>query len=106
MKIIWTDFASETLIEIYKYYKEKASPVIAQKIKSEIFRTTKQLKEHPHSGHIEFNLEKLKEGHRFLVKGNYKIIYKEISDGILITDIFDTRQDPIKINNPKRKPGK
>lgn len=106
MKIIWTDFASETLTEIYNYYKEKASPVIAQKIKSEIFRTTRLLKEHPYSGHIEFNLEKLKEGHRFLVKGNYKIIYKEVSEGILITDIFDSRQNPIKINNPKRKPSK
>jgi len=44
MKIIWSDFASETLSEIYQYYKEKASPTIAQKIKAEIFTATKQLK--------------------------------------------------------------
>jgi hypothetical protein len=36
--------------------------------------------------------------------GNYKIIYKEISEGVLITDVFDTRQDPIKINDEKRNP--
>jgi len=44
MKIIWSDFASETLSEIYQYYKEKASQTIAQKIKAEIFTATKQLK--------------------------------------------------------------
>lgn len=106
MKIIWTDFASDTLSEIYQYYKVKASPAIAQKIKSEIFASTRQLKKYPYSGQIELNLEKLNQGHRFLLRGNYKIIYKEIPVGVLITDVFDTRQDPVKINDEKRKPGK
>lgn len=105
MKILWTDFASEMLSEIYNYYKVNASPSIAKKITTEIFTTTKQLKKHPVSGQLEINLEKLKEGHRYLVNGNYKIIYKEIPEGVLITDIFDTRQDPIKINDEERKPG-
>jgi plasmid stabilization system protein ParE len=104
MKIFWTDFASGTLTEIYEYYKKKASPIVARKIKSEIFKLTQQLKQFPYSGHVELNLQKLNKGYRYLVKGNYKIIYKEIPEGILITDIFDTRQDPVKINNPDRKP--
>lgn len=104
MKLHWTDFAIEMLLEIHEYYKEKASPSIARKIKNEIFAATKQLKKHPTSGQIELNLEKLNEGHRYLVKGNYKIIYKEIADGLLITDVFDTRQDPIKLNDEERKP--
>lgn len=104
MKIIWSDFASETLSEIYQYYKEKASPTIAQKIKAEIFTATRQLKKHSSSGQIEINLEELNEGHRYLVKGNYKIIYKEIPEGMLITDVFDTRQDPININDENRNP--
>lgn len=104
MKIIWSDFASETLSEIYKYYKEKASPTIAQKIKAEIFTATRQLKKHSSSGQIEINLEELNEGHRYLVKGNYKIIYKKIPEGMLITDVFDTRQDPININDENRNP--
>ena len=102
MKIIWADFAIEMLLEIYNYYKENASPSIARKIKTEIFTATKQLKKHPDSGQIELNLEKLKEGHRYLVKGNYKIIYKDVPGGLLITDVFDTRQDPIKLNDEKR----
>ena len=52
------------------------------------------------------NLAKLNEGHRYLVKGNYKIIYKEVPEGLLITDVFDAKQDPIKINDEKRKPGR
>lgn len=51
MKNLWTNFATGTLLEIYKYYK---------------------------------------------------IIYKEVAEGILITDVFDTRQDPAKINDEKR----
>jgi len=49
------------------------------------------------SGQIEGNLQKLGEDHRYLVEGNYKIIYKKVKEGILITDVFDTRQDPVKI---------
>ena len=106
MKVLWTDFASEMLLDIYDYYKVNASPSIAQKIRKEIFTTTRQLKKHPISGQLETNLEKLKEGHRYLVEGNYKIIYIEIPEGVLITDVFDTRQDPIKISDGVRKSGK
>jgi plasmid stabilization system protein ParE len=103
MKILWSDFSIEMFLEIYTYYKEKASPSIAKKIKTDILTATKLLKKHPASGQIELNLKKLNEGHRYLVKGNYKIIYKEIPEGLLITDVFDTRQDPIKLNEENRK---
>lgn len=102
MKILWSDFSIEMLLEIYTYYKEKASPAIARKIRRDILNATNQLKKHPDSGQIELNLEKLNEGHRYLVKGNYKIIYKEIPEGLLFTDVFDTRQDPIKLNDENR----
>jgi plasmid stabilization system protein ParE len=103
MKILWSDFASEMLTEIYNYYKFNASVRVAISIRNEIFTATNQLKKHSHSGQIEMNLERLEEGHRYLVKENYKIIYKEITEGILITDVFDTRQDPKKLNDEGRK---
>ena len=106
MKIVWSDFAVEMLREIFIYYKEIAGNNIARRIKTKIFSSTRQLKQHPNSGQIESALEILKEGHRYLVIGNYKVVYKKVSEGILITDIFDTRQDPSKINNPKRKPSR
>ncbi len=47
---------------------------------------------------MEYNLTSLGENHRYLVIRNYKVIYRPIKEGLLITDIFDTRQDPKKIN--------
>jgi len=106
MKVIWTDFASNSLFEIYKYYKEAASENIAQRIKFKLFSATRQLIQHPLSGQIETNLQKFGEDHRYLVEGNYKIIYKRIREGILIMDVFDTRQDPVKIFKSIKKPGR
>ncbi|WP_436415524.1 type II toxin-antitoxin system RelE/ParE family toxin [Petrimonas sp.] len=102
MKIIWSDFARAMLKDIYYYHKEVAGIPIAQKIRDRIFKTVRQLIKHPHSGQIEEFLLSLNEGHRYLISGNYKIIYKVFDKHILITDVFDTRQNPIKINNPKR----
>jgi len=50
------------------------------------------------SGSIETTLTELKEEHRYVTRGNYKIIYKIRHKNIFITDIFDTRQDPGRIN--------
>ena len=63
MKIIWTDFATDSLFEIYEYYKEAASDDVAQRIKFKIFTATRQLIKHPLSGQIETNLQKLGEDH-------------------------------------------
>jgi len=68
MNIFWSDFATEMLNEVYSYYKANGSVRIAKKIKNEIFTATNQLILHPHSGQIEMNLERLEEGHRYLVK--------------------------------------
>lgn len=103
MKIVWSTFASETLRDIYLYYKKVAGEKIAKRIKNDIFIATRQLKNHPESGQVENSLIRMNEGHRYLVNGNFKVIYKEVIEGILITDVFDTRQNPEKMNNPERK---
>ena len=103
MKVLWSDFASETLREIYVYYKEVAGENTAGRIKSTILSATKQLVMYPESGQIEDNLKILGEDHRCLINGNYKIIYKPVKEGLLVTDVFDTRQDPRKINISSRR---
>lgn len=55
------------------------------------------LKEHPGLGVTEEKLAELGLGHRFLVEGNYKIVYRTEGQYVLITDVFDTRQDPEKL---------
>jgi toxin ParE1/3/4 len=102
MKIIWSEFASNALKGIYLYHKLMVSEKVARTIRSNILCYVKHLLKHPRSGQTESTLEVLKEGHRYLVYGNYKIIYREVDEGILITDVFDTRQDPQKIISGKK----
>lgn len=103
MKIIWTDFAIDNLKDIFDYYSSKASKKVAHKIRKQILDATKQLMSNPESGPIELNLEKLNQNHRYIVCGNYKVIYKIENNDIIINDIFDGRQNPIKMNDDKRK---
>jgi len=104
MKVIWSDFAAISLYDIFKYYEAAASKNVAQRIKSRIFSATRQLKRYPESGQIEPSLKLLGENHRYLVEGNYKIIYRKVPEGILISDVFDTRQDPVKMSAMNMKP--
>ena len=97
MQVIWTYFATSELKNIYLFYKLAASTIVAQKIKKSIFNATKKLSKTPLIGQIEDNLVELKQGHRYIVEGNYKIIYRIINKEIYIVDVFDCRQNPQKI---------
>jgi len=96
-QVIWTNFAISELKNIFLYYRMVAGDKTADKIRKSIFNSTKSLIKNPLIGAIEENLTELKQGHRYLVEGNYKIIYRIIDNTIYITDIFDCRQNPIKM---------
>ena len=96
-QIKWTNFAISELKNIFLYYRMFADEKTAEKIKKSIITATKSLLKQPFIGNLEENLIELKQGHRYLVEGNYKIIYITIDKEIYITDIFDCRQNPTKI---------
>ena len=96
-QVIWTNFATSELKNIYLYYKIAANISVALKIKKSIFSSAKLIIKRPLIGAIEENLIELKQGHRYVVEGNYKIIYRVIGFDIYITDIFDCRQNPQKM---------
>jgi plasmid stabilization system protein ParE len=96
-QIYWTNFALTELKNIFLYYQMVADKRVANKIKKSIFTSTKKLINNPLIGALEENLKDLNQGHRYLVEGNYKIIYLIINDSIFITDIFDCRQNPEKM---------
>jgi hypothetical protein len=52
------------------------------------------LKDHSQSGQFEPELEGLQLGHRRVVVGPFKIIYRITPEQIVVTDIFDSRRDP------------
>jgi toxin ParE1/3/4 len=103
MKIIWTDFATENLKNIFDYYSVNANKKIAHEIRKQILEATKQLKKNPEAGQKELYLESLGPVFRYLVASNYKIIYRFDDNQIFINDVFDTRQDPIKIMDKSRR---
>ncbi|HMN04501.1 MAG TPA: hypothetical protein PKD45_02145 [Flavobacteriales bacterium] len=60
-------------------------------------KRAQELIDQPWKGPPEPGLLKLKEGHRFLLLGRYKIIYRVVGDVIHITDFFDTKQHPSRM---------
>lgn len=56
------------------------------------------LADNPYLGQLEEHLEHLGKDHRRFVEGNFKIIYRIDGQAIYITDFFDSRQDPVKMN--------
>jgi toxin ParE1/3/4 len=73
-QIKWTNFAISELKNIFLYYRMFADEKTAKKIKKSIIIATKPLLKQPFIGNLEENLIELKQGHRYLVEGNYKII--------------------------------
>ncbi|MGZ5244199.1 MAG: type II toxin-antitoxin system RelE/ParE family toxin [Bacteroidia bacterium] len=102
MKIIWTDFAVKNLKIIFDYYSDNAGREVAHKIRRQILNSAKQLNKNPELGQIEFFLEKLDCNHRYILSGKYKLIYIIVDKEIIITDVFDARQSPEKMNDTNR----
>lgn len=104
MKIVWSDFAIRNLKDIFDYYSTNSNKKFAHKIRKQILKSSKQLQKNPNSGSIEPNLLILNKNHRYLVSGHYKLIYRIADNEIIINDIFDTRQNPSKMNDENRIP--
>lgn len=102
MEIIWSNFAINSLKGIFDYYSINVNRKVAYKIKKQILASTKQLISNPKSGQTEFYLDELKQNHRYILTGNYKVIYRIDKETIFINDVFDVRQNPNKMIGNKR----
>lgn len=103
VEIIWTIFSKRQLTEIYHYYIENASLSVAQKLILGIVEESKRLVDNYEIGQREeFLLDRNKE-FRYIVFKKYKIIYwyNAEKSRIEISDVFDTRQNPVKIKRKK-----
>ena len=97
MTIIITSNVRIRFIQIYEYYCDKNLPEVAIRIRESIEKRMLTLERFPRIGPIEEQLSDLGLGHRYLVEGNYKIIYRIDGENIYVTDIFHTSQDPNKM---------
>ncbi|MFO7719445.1 MAG: type II toxin-antitoxin system RelE/ParE family toxin [Gillisia sp.] len=103
LKIYWTGFSEREMEKIYEYHREAAGSSIAKKLVDGIYNETLKLKTQPKIGKSEELLKNRKQNFRYLVFRSYKIIYwiNEMENRIEINDVFDTRQNPTKIERTK-----
>ncbi|WCO00248.1 type II toxin-antitoxin system RelE/ParE family toxin [Psychroserpens ponticola] len=103
LKLFWTNFSQRELEKIYEYYRDKAGTRIAKKLINGIHSETLKLKSQPKIGQTEDLLKNRKQEFRYLVFKNYKIVYwiNDKENRVEINDVFDTRQNPIKMERTK-----
>ena len=100
LEVYWLELAESKLEDIYSYYSVKASERVAKKLINGIVDSTIGIEKQPEIGQIEISLKHRKQEFRYLVFKNYKIVYwiNYNFKRIEIINVFDTRQDPQKIN--------
>lgn len=100
MQVFFSDQALLDMEGVREYFDEVAPNKTDEIILSIIDRVL-QLEEYPLSGPEEPFLKSVGLDRRFLIHGNYKIIYR-VEDNIYITQIFDARQDPLKMSETEQ----
>jgi plasmid stabilization system protein ParE len=96
-KIVWSISADRNLRKVYRFYKKTATKKVADKILIEIFTAVKSINSGEKIFQEEESLKKLKQHHRYIVSRHCKIIFFIEEDKIIISHVFDTRQNPKKL---------
>jgi plasmid stabilization system protein ParE len=99
-KIIWSTHSEKQLDLIFNFYLHNVNNSVAFKILSNIINHTSILKNNPHLGQIEPLLKNKNFSYRYIVYSHFKIIYHVDANNktIKISDIFDSRQNPSKLD--------
>ena len=96
MKVKWFIEATSDLDKIYDYYVKKNSRAAAI-LYNKILDDVENLETQPYVAAVEQMLIDCPEGYRSLVIENYKVVYFIKDNFVLIVQIFDCRQNPIKL---------
>lgn len=102
-KIVWSAFSENQIDDIFNYYTQKATYKVALDIVTQILLAPDILIDNPKIGQKEETLQQRLFTYHYILSLNYKIIYS-IDDNemlIKIADVFDTRQNPNKIEREK-----
>lgn len=88
-QVIWTNAAFDDLLEIEEFIGQPKADRIIESIMSR----TRQLSQFPEIGAIQ-EMPSHRRIYRFVVEGNYKIIYSFERSIVQICAVFDSRRDP------------
>ncbi len=95
--VIWSERAWQDLDAIHDFIA-KISQIEAKRQIFRILDRADQLSTNPLSGPLQPLVNpKLKA--RYLVQDNYKVIYFVTNNTIVVSTVFDTRQDPRKLGS-------
>lgn len=97
MKVVFTDQSIDSLNECMDFLSLTVNPRKIKAIQNSILDKAETLAQNPGIGQAEPLLQHLGFGHRRIVFHHIKIIYKIEGDSVIITDFFDSRQDPCKM---------
>ena len=97
MKLVYTEQAITSLQECLDFFPPEVSPQKVNEIRDRILAKADKLVENPYIGQQEEYLEHMGQSPRRIIEGSYKIIYRVEGEMIVVTDIFDSRQDPEKM---------
>jgi toxin ParE1/3/4 len=88
-QVIWTNSAFDDLLEIEEFIGQPKADRIIESIMSR----ARQLSQFPEIGTIQ-EMPSHRRMYRFVVEGNYKIIYSFERSIVQICAVFDSRRDP------------
>jgi Txe/YoeB family toxin of Txe-Axe toxin-antitoxin module len=99
VKVVLTQESLERLEKVLRFYIEELEVPKAKvsEIKNRLIERTRSLSKNPYQGQYEPYLVKLKQGHRRLIEGNFKIVYRIEDDTVYVVDFFDSRENPSKM---------
>jgi len=99
MEVVFTDQSLIHLEEsLHFYITELEMPIEkALEIKDRLMQRARSLSNYPYKGQPEPYLSKLEQGHRRIIEGNFKIVYRIENKMIYIVDFFDSHQRPNKL---------
>lgn len=93
-KIIWTDQAKAEVKKIYDYYKEKSLQG-AKNVRADLLQSPKTI-----YFSKQYQIDEINPKYRrIIVRGNYKVLYKEDAGIIKVLDIVSVKQSPEVLKN-------
>ena len=91
LNVVWTFEAENDLDDIYEFYLQ-VSDKIALKIISEIILETDKI-----VFLEEFQVDEINSKYRRIIVRHFKILYRVVTNEIVIFGVFDSRQNPEKL---------
>jgi len=95
--VVVAESAELKLDEILEFYRPKLTSTKLRMLKSRLLERANSLAQSALQGQIEPTLENLEFGHRRIIEGHVKIIYRIDGEVVTVTDFFDSRMNPAKV---------